>query len=92
MFEVDRVVAAILDTVRCANRPVEKPRRSTSFEGVRRDWQELAEEVRESRRIGEERANVGVGSLRCQGRSSNLHESMRGYGREMDWSFGKVGK
>ena len=41
-------------SVRCANRPVEKPRGSTSFEGVRRDWQELAEEVREIRRIGEE--------------------------------------
>ena len=54
MFEVDRVVAAILDTVRGANRPVEKPRRSMSFEGVRRGWKELAEEVRESRRIGEE--------------------------------------
>ena len=27
-----------------------------------------------------------------QGRSSNLHESIRGYGREMDWSFGKVGE
>ena len=54
MFEVDRMVGAILDTVRGANRPVEKPRRSTSFEKFGEGWEELAEEVRENRRVGEE--------------------------------------
>ena len=60
-------IAAGNMSVRGANRPVEKPRRSTSFEEVRQGWEGLAEEVREGRRVGEEIENVGVGSLRCQG-------------------------